>query len=88
MCSAAVKPFEFAALPLERVSRDGKFVLCLQYVYGVRVVSSAFFAMEVVRKGSPLETTECDEKEIQGNSAVPRPLLPSAMARPPPDTCF
>ena len=24
-----------------------------------------FFAMEVVRKGSPLETTECDEKEIQ-----------------------
>lgn len=37
----------------------------MHYVYGVRVISSAFFAMEVVRKGSPLETTERDEKEIQ-----------------------
>ena len=66
ICSAAVKPFEFAALPLERVSRRWKICVMLAVrLWRKGCFFRIFFAMEVVRKGSPLETTECDEKEIQ-----------------------
>ena len=87
ICSAAVKPFEFAALQLERASRRWKICVTLAVrLWRKGCFFRIFLRWRLFERDPHSKQQSAMRKKSKGNSAVPKPLLPSAMARTPPDT--